>query len=79
MNGQSRTRDGLGQPSAADYMSAFDKARARAGMQQAMDLGNATLRAVAKLRAALHGFTRGSGNGTAPKRILAKTGVTYFD
>jgi hypothetical protein len=79
MNEPNRTQDGLAQPSAADYMSAIDKVRAYEGAQQALEMGNATLRAVASLRTTLHAFAKRLSRGTAPKRILAQTGVTYVD
>jgi hypothetical protein len=79
MNGLNRMQKPPAQPSSADYMSAIDRIRAREGMQQAMDIGNATLRAVASLRAALSAWTNKLKRRAAPGRILAKTGVTYFD
>jgi hypothetical protein len=78
MNGLNRNENRLAQPSAADYLTAIDKFRAREGMQQAMGMANATLRAVARLRAAMNAFTKRPSRGT-PGRVLAKTGVTYFD
>jgi hypothetical protein len=75
MNGPNRSQDLFARPSVSDYMNAIDRLRAREGMQQAMDMANATLRAVARLRAAFNAWT----DRLAPRRILAKTGVTYFD
>ena len=79
MNRLDRMRNLPAQPSAANYMSAIDRIRAREGMQQAMDMGHATLRAVASLRAALKACTKTLKRRTAPSRILAKTGMTHFD
>jgi hypothetical protein len=71
MNGLNRMQNQPAQSSAADYMSAIDRIRAREGMQQAMDMGNATLRAVGGLRAALNAWTKRLKRRTAPSRILA--------
>jgi len=79
MNGLDRMQDPLVQRSAADYMSAIDRIRAREGMQQAVDMGNATLRTVASLRAAWSAWTKRVKRRAAPGRVLAKTGVTYVD
>ena len=79
MNGSNRTQDLFARPSVSDYMNAIDRLRAREGMQQAMDTANATLRAVAGLRAGLSAWTQRLRRRTAPRSILAKTGVTYFD
>ena len=63
MNGLNRTHDWLAETSAADYMSAIDKVRAYEGAQQALEMGNATLRAVASLRTALAAFTKRLSRG----------------
>ena len=63
----------------ADRMSTIDRARAQAGMRQAMALGNLALEAWGHVRASLRSVGQAAGRGMVPKRSFTKGGTTYFD